>query len=159
MIENLEEILAFRIEKHRFAIKLNSIERIIRSLAITKLTDSPEFIEGVIDYYGDVIAVVNLRKRFGFSQAELKLSDRFIIIKTSDKKIALIVDEVENIILPDPQDLYNSKDIDAGIKFLNILRDDDGIILIYDIENLLNKSDEILLDKILEKNFPSEISI
>jgi len=159
MIGNLEEILTFRIEKKRFALHLNMIDQVLRALAITKLTDSPEFIEGVIDYFGEVIAVVNLRKRFGYPLEELKLSDRFIIVKTKNKKIALIVDEVERVVLPEPQDLFNSKDIDAGLKFLNILRDDAGIVLIYDFESLLSKSEEIQLEQILETLIPSEISL
>lgn len=152
MDTNLQEILTFVVEGQRFAIQLHAVERILRALEVTKLTDSPEYVEGLIDYYGEVIAVINLRKRLGYPLKELRTSDRFIIAKTMNRKLALIVDEVEDVLLPNSQDLFDSKDIDGGLKFLNILRDDNGIILLYDIENLLKKSEQIELEHILEAN-------
>jgi len=153
MNEYLNEILTFVVEKQRFAIPLQTVDRVIRAVAITKLTDSPGFIDGVIDYYGEIVVVINLRKRLGYPFQELNLSDRFIIAKTTNRKIALIVDQVEDVILPDSQDLYESKDLDVGLKLLSLLRNDQGIILIYDLENLLSKTEEIQLKELIEANF------
>lgn len=153
MTEYLNEILIFAVEKQRFAIPLQTVDRVIRAVAITKLTDSPDFIEGVIDYYGQIVVVINLRKRLGYPVQELNLNDRFIIAKTTNRTIALIVDQVEDVMRPDSQDLYESKDLDAGLKLLSLLRNDQGIILIYDLENLLSKTEEIQLKEMIEANF------
>ncbi|MEI8084758.1 MAG: chemotaxis protein CheW [Paludibacter sp.] len=153
MEEKPQEILTFIVENQRFALDINNVDRVIRAVAITKLTDSPKFIEGVIDYYGEVIGVVNLRKRLGYPLHELRTSDRFIIAKTMTRKIAFIVDEVEKLLLPDDKEVSDSKIIDASMQFIKILREDEGIILIYDLENLLNKTDEIELEKFIETNF------
>ena len=151
MNSNKPTLLSFVIEKQRFAVLLSVIEQVIRAVEITRLSDSPGFIEGVIDYYGEVIAVINLRKRLGYLIPELRLSDRFIIVKTQKRKLALIVDNVEEVILPDSEDWYDSQDINKGLKFINILRNDDGIILIYDVEDLLGESEEIDVDKFLKR--------
>jgi purine-binding chemotaxis protein CheW len=148
------EILTFIVEKQRFAFNLEAVDRVIRAVAITKLTNCPKFIEGVIDYYGEIIVVINLRKRLGYPLEELKLSDRFIISKTATRKIALIVDEIEELIQPDSEDLFNSQDLDAGMKFIKVFRDDDGIVLIYDLESLMSIEEEIELEKFLVTNFP-----
>ncbi|MFZ4399705.1 MAG: chemotaxis protein CheW [Bacteroidales bacterium] len=153
MAENLQEVLVFKIENQRFAIYLHSIERIIRAQAIIKLNDTPGFLEGVIDFYGEVIAVINLRKRLNFTLQEIKLNDRFIIIQTPTRKLVIIADEVENIISPKSDDIFNSKDIDIGIKFINILRDDNGIVLIYSVEDLIEKAEEFELNKFISDNF------
>ena len=153
MSENSQEILTFIVENQRFAIPLQKVDRAIRAVAVTKLIDSPGFIEGVIDYFGEIIVVISLRKRLGYTLQELKLSDRLIIANTTNRKIALIVDQVEDVILPDSLDLYDSKDLVAGLKLLSLLRDDRGIILIYDLENLLSKTEEIQLKEMLEANF------
>jgi len=150
MTENLQEILTFKVENQRFGIRLNAIDRVIRAIAVTRLSNTPGFIEGVIDYFGEIIAVLNMRKQFGCPLQELKESDRFIIAKTTNRKIALIVDLVENVIVPDSQDLYESTDLDAGLKLFTVLRDDNGIILINNLENLLSQSEEIQLDKYIE---------
>ena len=150
-----QKILSFYIDNQRFAIDINNIDRIIRAVDITKLTDAPPFIEGVIDYYGEIIAVINLRKRLGYLIEELKLSDRFIITKTNNRKLALIVDDVEKLMFPNSKDVYNAKDLDAGMQFIKIVREDEGIIFIYDVEKLLNQKNEIDLEKFIETNFNS----
>jgi purine-binding chemotaxis protein CheW len=153
MTENIQDLLIFFIEEQRYGIQLSDIERIIRAVAITKIPDAPEFIEGIIDYYGEVIATINIRKFFRYPEQELRLSDRFIIVKTPKRKLALIVDEVDDVLSPNFQDLYNSQYINSGLKFIQILRDDDGIIFICDVENMLDESEDIELGRYLEANF------
>jgi len=159
MTEHLPEILIFKVENQRFAIRLKAVDRVIRAIAVTKLTNSPGFIEGVIDYFGEIIAVLNMRKRFGYPLQELKSSNHFILANTTHRKIALIVDVVENMIVPDPDDFYKSTELDAGLELFTVLRDDDGIILINDLEKLLSQSEEILLDIDIEKNIESTSSL
>ncbi len=159
MDANTENLLIFTIEKQRFALNIDAIDRIIRSVAITRLTDLPQFVEGVIDYYGEIIAVINLRKRLGYPVETLKLSDRFIIVKTGNRKVALIVDDIDKLLKPDTKDIYNAKDLDAGMQFRKAIREDDGIIFIYDLECLLNQIQEIELEKIINSGYSSDENI
>lgn len=153
MNNNSNKILTFIIGHQRFAISLKSVERIIRAQFITKFKETTNFVDGIIDYHGDIIAVINLRKRLGYPVHDINISDRFIIVKTYSRKLALIVDEVEDVILPEDHDLFDSNGIDKGLKFINIFRDESGIVLIYDIENLLSESEDIELEKLIESNF------
>lgn len=153
MVEKISDLLVFIIEKQRFAIHLEPVERIIRAVAVTKPVDSPSFIDGVIDFYGEVIPVINMRLRFSYPLRNLRLSDKFIIVSTAGRKLALIVDEVENVLSPESQDLFDSKDIIKGLIYINILRHDNGIIFIYDIESLLETTEEIQLEKFLKESF------
>lgn len=157
MSPNINGLLVFVVENQRFAIELSSVERVIRAVAVTKLIDAPGFIEGIIDYYGEVIAVINLRKPFGYPLHELSLGDRFIIVRTTVRKLALIVDDVEHLVTPESGNWFASKDINKGLKFLNILRDDEGIILIYDLESVLDIEEEIKLCEFFETNFSSDL--
>ncbi len=157
MNSNSKEILIFVIQDQRFAIQLQAVERVIRAQAITIMAESPAFIEGVIDYYGEVIAVINLRKRFAYSNRNIQLNDRFIIANMPSRKLALIVDEVEDVVSPDDLDLDNARDIDKGLKIIKFFRSEKGIVLIYDLENLLDKTEEIELQKLLVNNSPAEI--
>ena len=111
MVEKISDLLVFVVEKRHFAIHLEPVERVIRAVAVTKPVDSPGFIEGVIDFYGEIIPVINMRLRFSYPPHNLRLSDKFIIVNTSKRKLALIVDEVENVLSPESQDLFDSKDI------------------------------------------------
>ncbi len=153
MDAGLQEILIFNIEDQRFAIPLINVEYVIRAQAITKLKDAPGYIEGIIDYYGALIAVLNLRSRLGIAEKELELNDRFIIVKTPGRKLVIIADRVEGVMLPNAEDLDCSKEIDGGMRFMHVLRDKQGIILIYDLENVISSSEEFELKKIIAAQF------
>ena len=159
MATDLQEILIFGIAEQRFALPLSSVERVIRAQAITKVANSPAFINGVIDYYGEVIAVINLRLRFAFTTEEIKLSDSIIVVNTATRKLALIVDCIEDVYSPGAEDMKNPEDIDQGLKYLKIMRDDKGIVLIYDLENVLSVVEEIELKQLLEANFEPNVGV
>jgi hypothetical protein len=82
------------------------------------------------DRSGGLVELQNYASEFGYEVEELKVSDRFIIAITTNRKIALLVDQVEDVIFPDSQDLFDSKDLAAGMELLTVLRDDNGIIMI-----------------------------
>jgi purine-binding chemotaxis protein CheW len=154
MSKKVTEILCFSMDEQRFAIPLDSVERVLRAQAVTAVPDSPEYIYGIIDYHGEVIAVINLRKRFNLLCRPVRLNDRFIIAGTPSRKLALSVDEVEGVLIPDDKDLYEVKQVfpetDTGLKLIRILREDTGIILIYDMEKFLSGDEEIRLQEIIE---------
>jgi len=155
MSGNLQQLLTFNVDNQRFALHLDSVERVIRAVAVTNLIDAPPFIEGVIDYNGEVIAVLNMRKRFGYPVQEIKLSDHFVIANTSHRTLALVVDQVSDVLLPDLQDVYASKELVAGIELMPVLRDDKGLILVYDLEKLLSIVEDIQLKNLIEKHTAS----
>ena len=149
----IEELLVFNLENQRFALPLSAIERVIRAQAITTVSNSPAFIEGVIDYNGEVIAVISLRTRFSLPAKEMHLDDRIIVARTARRKLALLVDVVEDVLVPQLEDLSHPKKIHDGLQFLHILRDDRGIILIYDLENVLSGEEDLALQDLIETTF------
>jgi len=52
--------------------------------------------------------------------------------------------------LPNPKDLFETTDFNEGSELITILRDDNGIIILNDLEHLLIQSEEIILDHFFE---------
>ena len=59
---------------------------------------APEFVRGVINLRGSVVRVIDPRIIFGFSPCEIKLDMNLLIIKMRFNPIALIVDEVIDVV-------------------------------------------------------------
>ena len=58
------KLVTFRLGDDLFAADIFSVERVLRYTAPTSVPDMPAYIEGVIDYQGRVVPIVNLRRRF-----------------------------------------------------------------------------------------------
>lgn len=144
------EILSFTLQEQRFAIPLVSVERVLRALAVTYIPDAPPLVHGVIDYHGEIVAVINLRNHLKMEERSIQLNDRFIVVNTYSRKLILVVDEVEEVLKPSEKDISRADDINQGLKITNIFRDDRGIIFIYDLEKLLKQIEGINLKEMLE---------
>ena len=64
-LENeLLQLVTFGIGEEEFGIDILKVQEIIRTMAITKVPNSPSYVEGVINLRGKVIPVIDLRSRF-----------------------------------------------------------------------------------------------
>lgn len=142
-----ETLLGFRVDNQRFAISVCNIEKVIRAAAVTVVPDANRVLYGIMDLHGQVIPVINLRKRFNLAKKPVEVKDRFLIAKTEAKRFALVVDEVEDIMKVTSQDI-NNIEMPAddklkhmagqlGLEIMKFISDENGIIIIYDIEKLI----------------------
>ena len=94
----LLQLVTFELFGEIFALPILDVREIIRMTDITPVPQAPGFVEGVINLRGQIIPVVDLRKRFGLSSAELTDDSRVIVVElNSNIAIGLIVDAVREV--------------------------------------------------------------
>jgi purine-binding chemotaxis protein CheW len=119
---------------------------VVSAAAITPLPQAPEVVFGLLDLHGDVIAVINLRKRFRLSEREIRSEDQFIIARTSKRLLALVVDGTESVMERRDLAVIAPDQILAGTEFLEgVTRTEGGLVLIHDLESLLFAEEEEIL--------------
>lgn len=95
------EILRFRLKAEYFALYLSEIEEIIKPRRITKVPRAPSWVLGIVSLRGTMVPVVDLAKRLSIG-AESPTTQRIIIISHNGELCGLLVDEVKNVELIDP---------------------------------------------------------
>ena len=73
------QLVVFTLDSQRFALPLSAVERAIRIIEIVPLPKAPDIVIGVINLHGQIIPVVNIRKRFNLSEKEVNLNDHIVI--------------------------------------------------------------------------------
>ena len=146
-----KQILVFTIEEQRYALRVSSVERIVRAVEITPLPKAPEIILGLVNVRGRVIPVVNTRRRFGRPEREIELSDRFILANTSERTVSLVVDEVDDVIVSSEKEVIQADSITPGLENIEgVIKLEGNIILIYNLEKFLSLEDEAMLTHAME---------
>ena len=81
------QVVIFRLGGEQYGLEISQAREIIRMQAITPMPKAPDFIEGIINLRGQIIAVMDLAKRFNLSP----------IVKTDKARIVVV--EIKGSIL------------------------------------------------------------
>ena len=148
------QLVTFMLGAEEYGIPISQIQEIDRLAKITKVPKAAEFIEGITNLRGEVIPVLDTRKRF---ELEVKPSDdrtRIIIVDLGGVKTGLVVDSVREVlnlarkdIAPPPEAIGSGIDqqfisgigkVDAGKR----------MIVLLDVERILSRQEQAHLSEI-----------
>ena len=93
-----EKYVVFQIGEGHYSIPLAEVFQIIRYENVTDVPTAPAFVDGVINFGGDVIPVVNLRTRFSLKREQISRKNRVIIVQNQDIRYGVLVDGVREIL-------------------------------------------------------------
>ncbi|XOF33022.1 MAG: chemotaxis protein CheW [Candidatus Electrothrix sp. YB6] len=97
--EQLMQLVGFTIGREHFGVDILMVQEIIRSAPITSVPNSPDFIEGVINLRGNIIPVIELRKRLNLYRKDIAAKDAWILILDINSRVTgFIVDSVTRVL-------------------------------------------------------------
>jgi purine-binding chemotaxis protein CheW len=143
-------VVLFSLDEPRYALHLSAVEKVVHAVEITPLPKAPKIIMGILNFHGDIIPVVDIRKLFHLTSHEITLEDQFIIARTSNRPVVLVVDSVDGV-----YELGQGQVIDAGNVFpyadyiSGVAKIETDIVLINDLDKFLSVNEERILDEAL----------
>jgi purine-binding chemotaxis protein CheW len=148
------KIVVFTLDELACALNVANVVRVIRALEISKLPKAPEIIKGIIHFRGQIIPVVDIRKRFGHLRRKIKADDRIIIADTGKRKVAFFADSVSEIQELESHQLVSSAESVSFAQFKKgITEVGNEMIMINNLEQFLSFDEEKALEEALEEAF------
>lgn len=89
-----DQYLTFIINGDEYGLEISYVMGIIKMVPITKVPQTPDYIEGLINLRGELIGVIDVRKRFNMPTREYDDLTCIIYISYSDYILGMIVDDV-----------------------------------------------------------------
>lgn len=145
-----DKLVTFRLGDDHFAADVHAVERVLRYTAPTSVPDMPEYIEGVMDYLGRVVPLVNLRRRFELPAMAPGPETRTLILNVSGEWIGVVVDAVSEVAPFDPDKVAPPPRLFRGLaaEYLKgIVRHGDRLVIYLDVEQLLSTTERIALQR------------
>jgi len=139
--DTLLHLVTFRLETQVYALPIEPIQQVIEMVTITPVPQVRTSVEGVINFHGATVPIVNLREHLGMPKIPMKLHTPIIMVIGSGRLVGLIVDEVVAVVDLPPTQVANPQDIlPEGLGKTSILRGmfhaNGKTILVLDIEHL-----------------------
>ncbi len=92
-----KSLVGFVVGDVHYAVPIAAVREIVNPLAITALPHAPPSVVGVADHRGDVVPVVDLRRRFGLSPMPDPARGKWILVTVEDRTVGLSVDSVTEV--------------------------------------------------------------
>ena len=148
------KVVTFRLGDDLFAADIFAVERVLRYQPPVSVPDVAQWIEGMIEYRGRVVPVIDLRRRFELPPAENRDSARILVCNAESEWIGAIVDAVLEVTTIDPTSVTPPPPLFRGLttEYLKgIVRRKDRLIIFLDIARLLTTSERLALELATDK--------
>ncbi len=143
---DLLQLVSFHIGGEEFGLNILRVQEIIRIQALTRVPNSPPFVDGVINLRGKVIPVIALRKRFGLEELAHDKQTRIVVIEIKGTVLGFIVDSVSEVLRipvetvePPPRLGKVEREYVSGVGKL-----DNRLLILLDVDRLMSDSEELM---------------
>ena len=140
--EDLLQLVSFVIENEEFGIDILKVQEIIRPVEITRVPNSPAFVEGVINLRGRIVPVVDLRKRFGLPERDQDQHTRIIVVELVDRVVGFMMDAVKEVIRVDRRVIEPAPELAIGIDtdyIKGVAKLEDRLLILLELEEVLTE--------------------
>jgi len=143
-----KKYVAFKIAEEYYGIDINNVKAIERIHVFTRIPNAPEYVKGVINLRGEVVPVIDLRKRFGIESKEIDSESRIIVVNTNEILIGLLVDSSSEVIQLNSDSIDNPPEIKDNVSddfVKGVGKKDSNLIILIDVEKVIGyKETEIM---------------
>ena len=139
-----EQLVTFRLGSEEYGVDIILVQEIVRIPSITRVPNTPVYVEGVINLRGNIIPVVCLRTRFGMPLAEENDHCRIIIMQVQNKVLGIRVDAVTEVLRLEEETKEPPPSISAGnleSKFIRgVGKIGERLIVLLTLDNIMGES-------------------
>lgn len=141
----------FTLDSLRLGIPLAAVERVVPAVEITPLPGAPEPVAGVFNLQGQVVPVLDLRRRFRLPQRATIPEDHVVIVHSAGRLLGVLVDEAQDVVDFDLETITRPDLVVEGFEHIQgIVRLKDGLLMINDPERFLDLHGSRMLANALE---------
>ncbi len=162
-ITETTQYLSFKLGEEIFAVDVAQVREILDVITITKVPQTPDFMQGVINLRGSVVPVMDMRLKFGMPPTERTVNTCIIVMEVIQDGETMVLgslaDSVQEVLDLGPDQIEPAPRIGTRLRsdFIKGMgKHDERFIIILDIDRIFNAGELELIagtlsDEELEK--------
>ena len=91
-------VLSFSLSGQDYCVKIEDAKETVKLQRVTAIPNMPEFVAGVINLHGEIIALLDIRPFLNIEKKDITRTSRVIVTDVTGVPIGILVDEIKNII-------------------------------------------------------------
>jgi len=148
--DELTQLVTFVVGGEEYGVEVLKVREIIRMPGITKMPNTPDFVEGIINLRGKVIPIVSMRKRFGLPETECNTQTRIMIMDVAGDSMGFIVDGVSEVLRVSGSEVQPAPTIAAGGLeqecIAGVISRPDRLLVVINADRIVSTSERTMLE-------------
>ena len=133
--------VTFKLGDEAYGIDVMRVQEVLRMTDIAPVPGAPDYVLGIINLRGNVVTVLDTRKRFGLPQAEPTEATRIVIIEANSLTVGILVDSVAEVVNLRASQIETTPSVgnDESARYIQgVFSDNDEILILVDVNKLLS---------------------
>lgn len=133
--------VTFRLEKEKYGVNVMQVQEVLRITEIAPVPGAPSYVLGIINLRGNVVTVVDTRKRFGLPTKDADDSSRIVIIEVNGNVIGMLVDSVAEVVDLKKSEIETAPNVgtDETSKYIQGVASREGeLLIVVDLNRFLS---------------------
>lgn len=145
------QFVVFMLGEEKYGVDILKVGTISEYLEITRVPDAPKHVEGMINLRGDIIPVINLKKRFNIPETKPNEDSRIIIYSINGVDIGFLVDEASQVLKIEDENIEPTPAIlkGEGREYIaGVGKHNNSIVIILDLSKILSDTERKEIEKL-----------
>ena len=138
--DSIVQWVTFHLDNEKYGIKVMQVQEVLRMTEIAPVPGAPHYVMGIINLRGNVVTVIDTRKRFGLAETEADDSTRIVIVEADNNVVGILVDSVAEVVDLKMSDVETAPNVgnDESSKYIQgVSSQGDELLILVDVNKLL----------------------
>ena len=139
--DSIVQWVTFYLDNEKYGIKVMQVQEVLRMTEIAPVPGAPDYVIGIINLRGNVVTVIDTRRRFGLMDAEASDETRIVIVEADNNVVGILVDSVAAVVDLRESEVETAPNVgnDESSKYIQgVSSQGDGLLILVDVNKLLS---------------------
>ncbi|MEW6444907.1 MAG: chemotaxis protein CheW [Pseudomonadota bacterium] len=131
--------VAFQLAGETYAVNVLSVHEVLKNAELTPVPGAPEAVLGIINLRGNVVTVIDGRRRFNLPSVAVTDATRTLIVEVEGQVLGLLVDSVAEVIELPAEEVAASPTVNSdenAVHIQGVVSRPGGLVILLNLDNL-----------------------
>ena len=136
--------VTYHLDNEVYGVNVMQVQEVLRISEIAPVPGSQDYVLGIINLRGNVVTVIDTRKRFGIGSKEPDDLSRIIVVEVDENVIGMLVDSVAEVVYLHQSEIEPTPTVssdDNSYFIQGVSNRGETLLILVDVDKFLNKEE------------------
>ena len=141
------QLIVFKLGDEEYALPIEQIKEVVLTPRISPMPQTPDYVKGIANIRGNVIAIMDFEQKFGLTPNQKKLNgagvNYTLVIESKDHNVGILVNDVPNTLsvlsskIDSSSNIIQHTSLDESV-IKGVVKAKDKMIILIDVMTMMS---------------------